>query len=39
MRWLLTCVNSSVLGLLEQEPDAFLQSGAQGDDGEVAEKR
>lgn len=28
---------SSVLGLLEQEPDAFLQSGAQADDGEVAE--
>ena len=25
------------LGLLEQEPDAFLQSGAQADDGEVAE--
>ena len=24
---------SSVLGLLEQEPDAFLQSGAQADDG------
>jgi cysteinyl-tRNA synthetase len=28
---------SSVLGLLEQEPDVFLQSGAQADDGEVAE--
>lgn len=28
---------SGVLGLLEQEPDAFLQSGAQADDGEVAE--
>ncbi len=28
---------ASVLGLLEQEPDAFLQSGAQADDGEVAE--
>ena len=28
---------SSVLGLLEQDPDAFLQSGAQADDGEVAE--
>ena len=28
---------SSVLGLLEQEPDLFLQSGAQADDGEVAE--
>ncbi|AYZ54289.1 cysteine--tRNA ligase [Klebsiella oxytoca] len=28
---------SAVLGLLEQEPDAFLQSGAQADDGEVAE--
>lgn len=28
---------SSVLGLLEQEPEAFLQSGAQADDGEVAE--
>jgi cysteinyl-tRNA synthetase len=26
-----------VLGLLEQEPDVFLQSGAQADDGEVAE--
>ncbi|MCT4704521.1 cysteine--tRNA ligase [Enterobacteriaceae bacterium H11S18] len=28
---------SAVLGLLEQEPEAFLQSGAQADDGEVAE--
>ncbi|EEI3887559.1 cysteine--tRNA ligase [Salmonella enterica] len=28
---------SGVLGLLEQEPDVFLQSGAQADDGEVAE--
>lgn len=28
---------STVLGLLEQEPDAFLQSGAQTDDGETAE--
>lgn len=28
---------SSVLGLLEQEPEAFLQSGAQANDGEVAE--
>ncbi len=28
---------SGVLGLLEQEPEAFLQSGAQADDGEVAE--
>mgnify|MGYP000054964626 CR=1 FL=1 len=28
---------SSVLGLLEQEPDLFLQSGAQADDSEVAE--
>jgi cysteinyl-tRNA synthetase len=28
---------SGVLGLLEQEPDQFLQSGAQADDGEVAE--
>ncbi len=28
---------SSVLGLLEQEPEAFLQSGAQADDSEVAE--
>lgn len=28
---------SSVLGLLEQDPEAFLQSGAQADDGEVAE--
>ena len=28
---------SSVLGLLEQDPDVFLQSGAQADDGEVAE--
>ena len=25
------------VGLLEQEPDVFLQSGAQADDGEVAE--
>ncbi len=28
---------SAVLGLLEQEPEAFLQSGAQADDSEVAE--
>ena len=28
---------SAVLGLLEQEPEAFLQSGAQTDDSEVAE--
>lgn len=28
---------SGVLGLLEQDPEAFLQSGAQADDGEVAE--
>ncbi|MFP2507564.1 cysteine--tRNA ligase [Buttiauxella gaviniae] len=28
---------SGVLGLLEQDPEAFLQSGAQSDDGEVAE--
>ncbi len=28
---------SGVLGLLEQEAEAFLQSGAQADDGEVAE--
>lgn len=28
---------ASVLGLLEQEPEAFLQSGAQVDDAEVAE--
>ncbi|XPE40931.1 DALR domain-containing protein [Shigella flexneri] len=28
---------SSVLGLLERDPEAFLQSGAQADDGEVAE--
>ncbi|WP_435947472.1 cysteine--tRNA ligase [Dryocola sp. BD586] len=28
---------SGVLGLLEQEPEAFLQSGAQADDSEVAE--
>ncbi|MCT4716297.1 cysteine--tRNA ligase [Enterobacteriaceae bacterium H18W14] len=28
---------SGVLGLLEQEPEAFLQSSAQADDGEVAE--
>ena len=28
---------SSVLGLLEQDPEAFLQSGAQADDSEVAE--
>ncbi|WP_333850890.1 cysteine--tRNA ligase [Leclercia sp.] len=28
---------SGVLGLLEQEPEVFLQSGAQTDDGEVAE--
>jgi cysteinyl-tRNA synthetase len=28
---------SGVLGLLEQDPEAFLQGGAQSDDGEVAE--
>jgi cysteinyl-tRNA synthetase len=28
---------SAVLGLLEQEPETFLQSSAQADDGEVAE--
>ncbi|PDO86685.1 cysteine--tRNA ligase [Kosakonia pseudosacchari] len=28
---------ASVLGLLEQDPDLFLQSGAQADDSEVAE--
>ncbi len=28
---------AAVLGLLEQEPEAFLQSGAQVDDAEVAE--
>lgn len=28
---------SAVLGLLEQDPEVFLQSGAQADDGEVAE--
>ena len=28
---------SGVLGLLEQEPEAFLQSSVQADDGEVAE--
>ncbi|MEW7313909.1 cysteine--tRNA ligase [Buttiauxella gaviniae] len=28
---------SAVLGLLEQEPEAFLQSSVQADDGEVAE--
>jgi cysteinyl-tRNA synthetase len=28
---------SGVLGLLEQDPEAFLQSGARADDGEVAE--
>ncbi|SUB72807.1 Cysteine--tRNA ligase [Pluralibacter gergoviae] len=28
---------AGVLGLLEQDPEAFLQSGAQADDGEVAE--
>ncbi|RJT26245.1 cysteine--tRNA ligase [Buttiauxella izardii] len=28
---------SAVLGLLEQDPEAFLQGGAQSDDGEVAE--
>lgn len=28
---------SAVLGLLEQEPEQFLQSGAQSDDSEVAE--
>ncbi|WP_194205333.1 cysteine--tRNA ligase [Superficieibacter sp. 1612_C1] len=27
---------AKVLGLLEQDPEAFLQSGAQADDGEVA---
>ncbi len=34
-----TCLRTlaAVLGLLEQEPEAFLQSGAQADDGEVAE--
>jgi cysteinyl-tRNA synthetase len=30
---------AAVLGLLEQEPEAFLQSGAQVDDAEVAEQR
>jgi cysteinyl-tRNA synthetase len=30
---------SGVLGLLEQEPDVFLQSGAQADDGEVGGNR
>lgn len=28
---------AKVLGLLEKDPEAFLQSGAQADDGEVAE--
>jgi cysteinyl-tRNA synthetase len=28
---------AKVLGLLEQDPEAFLQSGAQADDGEVVE--
>ncbi|NDJ58585.1 cysteine--tRNA ligase [Enterobacteriaceae bacterium 4M9] len=28
---------AAILGLLEQEPEQFLQSGAQADDGEVAE--
>lgn len=34
-----TCLRTlaAVLGLLEQDPEAFLQSGAQADDGEVAE--
>ncbi|EFE21844.1 hypothetical protein EDWATA_03193 [Edwardsiella tarda ATCC 23685] len=28
---------AGVLGLLEQDPDAFLQSGASADDGEAAQ--
>ncbi|SQC91774.1 Cysteine--tRNA ligase [Cedecea neteri] len=28
---------SAILGLLEQDPEQFLQGGAQADDGEVAE--